>query len=484
LARESIVIKFGTDGWRDIIADGFTFVNARDVTQAICDYIKNHKREISSNRPKLIVGYDTRFLSREFALESALVAVANDIEVYLTDDFVPTPAISFSVVDMRADGAIIITASHNPPRYNGLKIKASYGGSTTPQIIGEIEKQYFINQEIGKKPLTVSPLTAKDTGLLKMFNPKKNYIEHLLKIVDNDIFKSCGLRIGVDPLYGAGQGYLKDALLLLGCDVDEIHGEINPSFGGVNPEPIDKNLEELKKLVVSNRYDVGLALDGDADRIGAIDSEGNFVDSHRIFAVLLKHLAAERGWKGEVVKTVSTTQMIDILAAKFNLPLFETPVGFKYICERMLTKDVLIGGEESGGIGIKNHIPERDGILMSIMLIEAMVTNGKPLKQLIKDLMEEIGYFYYDRLDLSVDAKAKPKILKALDEFEPKIIYGTKVNKISRKDGHKFCLMDGSWLMIRPSGTEAVVRIYAEASGPKKVSDLLSEGRMFVEKNS
>ncbi|HDP69321.1 MAG TPA: phosphoglucomutase/phosphomannomutase family protein [Actinobacteria bacterium] len=477
------MIKFGTDGWRDIIADGFTFANVRDVTQAICDYLNGKKDKISSARPKLIVGYDTRFLSKEFALEAALVAVANDIEVYLTNNFAPTPAVSFAVVDIKADGAILITASHNPFRYNGLKFKASYGGSATPRIIGEIENQYLVNQKKGKKPLSLPVSDAEESSLLKNFNPKKRYIEHILEIIDKDIFRGCGLRIGVDPLYGAGQGYLKDILLSLGCWVKEVHNVVNPSFGGLNPEPIKENLKELAELVISERCDIGLALDGDADRIGIIDAEGNFVDSHRIFAILLNYLAGGKGWNGEVVKTVSTTRMVGILADKFNLPLFETSVGFKYICDRMLSNDVLIGGEESGGLGVKNHIPERDGILMGLLVVEAMLASGKSLKELIKSLMDEIGYFYYDRLDLVVDGKVKIKAIKNLDTLEPKTICGLKVDKINKRDGYKFYLADGSWLMVRPSGTETVIRIYAEAPSINEVKDLLNEGRMFVEES-
>jgi phosphomannomutase len=283
-----------------------------------------------------------------------------------------------------------------------------------------------------------------------------------------------------DPLYGAGQGYLSEALVELGCEVEEIHGYVNPSFGGLNPEPIAENLGELKEHVVAGGFQVGFALDGDADRIGAIDARGDFINSHQIFALLLEHLVNKRGWSGDVIKTVSTTQMIDILAGKYGLDIYETPVGFKYICEHILEKDVLIGGEESGGIGIKNYIPERDGTMISLLLVEIMLANNKTLGELIDDLTSRIGRFCYDRWDVEIDGESKPALLSYLKEFSPERLVGRKVSLINNKDGYKYYLENNGWLMIRPSGTEAVVRLYAEAESPQKVYDLLETGRQIL----
>lgn len=494
------MIKFGTDGWRDKIADGFTFENVRDVAQALSDYLKELKCSIpgvsdfvvsgeksenrSQNRPKLIIGYDTRFLSDQFAKEAALVAVKNGIEVFLTKSFAPTPAVSFFTVDIGADGAVLITASHNPAQYNGFKFKAPYGGSATPEITRKIEEHYSKNKKMNKKAEMTTVEEAKKSGLLHFIDPKSEYLAKILSILDEGLIESSEskrLQVLVDPLYGAGQGYLKDALMALGCEVKEIHGEINPSFGGMNPEPIAENLGELKKHIIENGYDVGFALDGDADRVGAIDASGAFISSHQIFALLLEHLVNKRGWHGDVVKTVSTTQMVDVIANEYGLKVYETPVGFKYICEHILEKDILIGGEESGGIGIKNYIPERDGILISLLLVEVMLANGKTLGQLINDLMNRIGPFHYDRWDLKIDHNIKPALLEFLKEFNPDNLIGRKVSLINTRDGYKYCLENNGWLMIRTSGTEDVVRLYAEAESPEKVNELLKAGKLILD---
>lgn len=426
----------------------------------------------------MVVGYDTRFLSAEFAQQAALVAAANGIEVFLTESFAPTPAVSLSVVDKEADGAILITASHNPPHYNGFKFKASYGGSATPDITERIEQHYRKNLARDKRPSMISLEKAVGSGRLHFFDPKEAYLPHIFNLLNKDSFSR--LKVVVDPMYGAGQGYLSEALSRLGCYVEEIHNEINPSFGGVNPEPISENLGALRDKVAKGNFDVGLAMDGDADRIGAIDARGDFINSHQIFALLLEHLVGCRGWRGDVVKTVSGTRMIDLLTQKYGLKLFETPVGFKYICEHILSGDVLIGGEESGGIGIKNHIPERDGILVGLLLVEMMAMHQKTLGELVDDLMRRLGYFYYDRMDIDIGPSSRESISARLEAFESTELVGSKVVAVNAVDGYKFCLDDGSWLMIRPSGTEAVVRIYAEADSPQKVSLLLKKGQEIV----
>jgi len=494
------MIKFGTDGWRDKIADGFTFENVRDVAQALSDYLNELKCSTpgvsdsivageesanrSQNRAKLVIGYDTRFLSDQFAWEAALVAAANEIEVFLTKNFTPTPVISFSTVDIGADGAVAITASHNPARYNGFKFKAPYGGSATPEITRKIEEHYSKNKKIDKKAKLTTIEEAEEAGLLHFIDPKSEYLAKVLSILDEGLIessKSKKLQVLVDPIYGAGQGYLKDALIALGCKVREIHGEINPSFGGMNPEPIAENLGELRKHILENSYDVGFALDGDADRVGAIDASGAFISSHQIFALLLEHLVNRRGWRGDVVKTVSTTQMVDVIADEYGLEVYETPVGFKHICEYMLKNNVLIGGEESGGIGIKNYIPERDGILISLLLVEIMLVNGKTLGQLINELMDRIGHFYYDRWDIKTNHASRIALSEYLGEFNPDSLIGRKVSLINTRDGYKYCLENNGWLMIRPSGTEDVVRLYAEAESPERVNELLQAGKQIMD---
>ncbi len=492
------MIRFGTDGWRDIIAADFTFENVRDVAQALSDYLNEELRAVGSaadvqegnemagadQKPKLVVGYDTRFLSDQFAKETALVAAANGIEVFLTEDFAPTPAVSFSTVDMKTDGAVLITASHNPPQYNGFKFKAPYGGSATPEITKKIERCYVRNKKANKQPVIITMEEAQARGLVHLFDPRDRYINHLAGLLDQEAIskgKERKLRVVVDPLFGAGQGYLKQALETAGCEVEEIHAEVNPDFGGLNPEPIASNLGPLIDFVVENSFDVGFALDGDADRIGAVDESGVFVNSHTIFALLLEHLVEKRGWRGDVVKTVSTTQMVDIIAKKYGLEIYETPVGFKYICEHILERDILIGGEESGGIGIKNYIPERDGILIALFLIEIMLINEKTLGGLINDLMDRIGPFYYDRWDVEISHAVKPALLEYLEKFNPKSLIGRKVSAISNQDGYKYYLENNGWLMIRPSGTEAVVRLYAEAESAERVCDLLQAGKEILD---
>ena len=483
------MIHFGTDGWRGIIADDFTFENVRIVSQAVCDYVNvtpspqpsppRGEDKDEGAKPTLIIGYDTRFLSDKFAREAACVAAGNGIKVLLTESFAPTPAVSYAVVDYKADGAIMFTASHNPYRYNGLKFKALYGGSATPEITAEIEHHLEKNIKAKKKPAVMDFEKVVTQETVQLFDPKKPYLQELAKLVDIKLLKKSSTTVVVDPMYGAGQGYLSDFLRQAGCDVKEIRGWRDPYFGGDNPEPFLPFLSELQKTV-KGKYSLGLALDGDADRIGAIDISGEFINSHMVFALLLKYLYEEKGLTGDVVKTVSTTSMIDKLAGAYDLKLHETPIGFKYICDKMLEGDVLIGGEESGGIGIKNHIPERDGILMGALLVEMMNFYNKTLFELWNKLQETYGRFCLDRIDMEIDNEAREKILTFLSDWRPKEISGLVVTHINSSDGYKYQLANGAWLMIRPSGTEAVVRIYVEADKEQLVRELLVKGRDIV----
>jgi phosphomannomutase len=469
------LISFGTDGWRGVIADDFTFDNVRIVTQAVCDYVKS-----GSPEPVLVIGYDTRFLSDKFARAAAEIAVGNGIKVFLTDDAAPTPAVSQAVIDRKTDGAIMFTASHNPYRYNGLKFKAPYGGSASPDITDAIEACLERNTTDGKSPQSADFETALGRGDIEMFDAKEPYLKRLAELVDTDLIKHANLGVVVDPMFGAGRGYLSDFLRGAGCDVLEIHAERDPYFGGGQPEPLGRHLEGLI-AAVTGEWMAGIALDGDADRIGAVDRTGVFINSHMIIAMLIRYLHKEKGMSGDIVKTVSTTRMIDLMAEEYGLTVHETPIGFKYICNKMLDGDVLIGGEESGGIGVKGHLPERDGMLVGALLVEMMSSDGRTLADRWAELESDYGRFCYDRVDIEFAAADRDKVLAFLAAFRPADILESVVTDVNTSDGYKFYLADNSWLMIRPSGTEPVLRIYAEAGSPDRVAMLLNFGRDSIE---
>ncbi|MCL2760262.1 MAG: phosphoglucomutase/phosphomannomutase family protein [Desulfuromonadales bacterium] len=462
-------IKFGTDGWRGIIALDFTFDNLSVVMQATIDYfIKEGAREKGA-----VIGYDRRFLSQEFAERAAEIAAGNGIKVWLTSSYTPTPAVSWGVCSLNACFGVMITASHNPPSYNGFKIKESFGGSARPSTTQKIEEQVIINQRSNREVLIKPFKTAVEDGQITLFDANKSYYTQLKKYVDIEAILQADIKVVVDPMFGAGSGAFP--LLIPGCT--EIHTEHNPLFGGQAPEPIFEHLQELSALVKKDNYQAGLALDGDADRIGAIDENGEFFSSHMIFTILIRHLYERKKLKGGIVKTVSTTRMVDLLAEKYDLPLFETPIGFKHICELMLTNDILMGGEESGGLGVKGHIPERDGILMGLLLMEAMAMSGKTLGKLLNETMDEIGHFFYNRIDLEIAQSTKEELIERLKNSPPDIIAGLKVATKNFKDGFKFIFEDESWLLIRPSGTEPILRLYSEAAEPAIVAKLLKAGR-------
>ena len=466
-------IRFGTDGWRGVISRDFTFENVRIVSQVICDYMK--KKGLHTRG--LVVGYDRRFLSREYAMEVASVAAANGITVFLGDRYAPTPAISWEVRNRAAGGGIVVTASHNPPSYNGIKFKESFGGSALPETTAELEMLLDENSMAAKEPLFIPYDISLGKGDINLVNPVSGYLKAVGQFVDMDRIKGSGIRVAYDPMYGAGAGYLPSILEEAGLDVTEIRGEENPGFGGTSPEPIDRNMEEIMSMVKGGNYDIGLATDGDADRIGAVDEEGLFFNSHRILTLLMKHLIEDRGKKGDVVKTVSGTGMIDCIGAKLGVKVHETPIGFKHICKKMLAGNILLGGEESGGIGITSHLPERDGILAALLLVEIMAVKGKGLKEVLKEVFDEFGSFYYDRTDLEIEGEKMAAVRKSLEGFHPSSISGMKVVSENRMDGAKFVLDDGSWLLIRASGTEPLLRVYAEAFSPSAVSSLLKAGR-------
>lgn len=473
-----MTIKFGTDGWRAVISDTFTFANLQLVAQAIADYVLD---EAETDQPEVIVGFDTRFLSDRYATEVARVLAGNGITAWLTRADAPTPAISYNVVHKKAVAGVMITASHNAPRYNGVKLKSAYGGAASAQQGRMVERFLEQNQAQARGPNMIDYQRAVERDLIRRFDPAWSYYEHLGQLLDVDVISSGELRVVADPMYGSGRGCFCEFLSRTRTHIREIRGEMNPGFGGIHPEPIARYLTALVAAVQADQADVGLATDGDADRIGAVDALGNFIDPHHIFALALRYLVEKRGWSGPVVKTVSTTMMVDRLAAKYNLPLYETPVGFNHIGELMLSEDVLIGGEESGGLSIKGHIPEGDGVLMGLLLLEIIAEAGAPLHELVADLQASVGPTCYTRRDLHLrHPVAKPEMVKRLTDGAPTQLAQQTVRQVDTQDGVKYRLADDSWLLIRPSGTEPVLRVYAEAPNQEAVDALIQAGRKLA----
>lgn len=456
-------IRFGTDGWRGVIGEDFSFANVRRVARAIAEYV----RAESEPARGLVVGYDTRFLSSECAREAAEVIAAAGVPVLLADRPTPTPAISHAVAARRAAGAAVITASHNPYRWNGVKFKAAYGGSAAPAIIRRIETHLH---KLNRSRRSRTKVKASAIETADLVSP---YLERLKSLAHLDRIRASGRRFVIDPMYGAARGCIARLFDEAGIPYQEIHSEHNPLFPGLNPEPIEPHVGQLRQAVVAGSYDAGLATDGDADRVGAIDRDGAFIDSHKIFSILLKHLVEDLGLRGEVVKTFSTTRMVDKLARKHSLPLDVTPIGFKYICERMLKRDVLIGGEESGGIGTKGHLPERDGILNSLLLGEVMADRGRTLGELVQELNQEFGPHYYDRVDLEIERPAIERIMRRVAQGKLKSVAKRTISSVEDLDGIKMLFGDSAWLLVRPSGTENILRLYAEAPSPEEVKALL-----------
>jgi phosphomannomutase len=484
-------IHFGTDGWRAVISDTFTFHNLRLVAQAIADAVRSeswNNGAIIGEAPdpnRMIVGFDTRFLSDRYATEVARVLAGNGYTVYLTQADAPTPAISYTVAEMKAIAGIVITASHNAPRYNGVKLKGAYGGSALKEQCRRVEVYLNDNEERGRGPNLMDYEQARKSGLLRRFNPLPAYYAHLRNLIDFDAIAENPQRVVVDSMYGSGRGVIKGILKGTGCEVMEIRGEMNPGFGGVHPEPISRYLGSLAGAISTGMGDLGLATDGDGDRIGAMDERGNFVDPHKIMALALRYLVEKRGWSGKVVRTVSTTRMIDRLAKNFDVPVVETPVGFNYIADHMLKDDVLIGGEESGGISFKGHIPEGDGALMGLLLVELVASLKASLHELVTDLLENVGPAHYQRTDLRLSRPVtKDKMTAQLLDETPPAIGGEKVVEVQSTDGVKYILADDSWLLIRPSGTEPVLRVYAEGRSEGMVQALLTYGEEVAEKTT
>jgi phosphomannomutase len=407
----------------------------------------------------------------------ARVLAANGYTVFLSQSDEPTPVISFTVRQQGAIGGVMITASHNAPRYNGVKLKAAYGGSALPEQCRRVEVYLNDNEERGRGPNQMDFEQARQAGLIQRINPLPAYYDHLRKLINFDLIADNPQRVVVDSMYGSGRGVIKGVLQGTGCEVQEIRAELNPGFGGVHPEPISRYLGALASAISMGMGDLGLVTDGDADRIGAMDGRGNYVDPHKIMALSLRYLVEKRGWRGPVIRTVSTTSMIDRLAEKYELPMHETPVGFNHIADFMLKDDVLIGGEESGGISFQGHIPEGDGILMGLLLLEIVAASGTTLYELVEELLKEVGPVFYQRRDLRLSHPvSKLAMNRVLVDDAPSEIGGEKVSGLSTLDGVKYMMADGSWLLIRPSGTEPVLRVYAEGRSCEMVQSLLGYG--------
>lgn len=474
-----MTIKFGTDGWRAVISDTFTFANLRLVSQAIADFIL----EENDRDPSIVIGFDTRFLSDRYAQEVARVMAANKINTWLARADTPTPAISYAVTHKQATAGVMITASHNAPRYNGVKLKAGFGGAANPTQHKRVEQLLERNLENVHGPNLMDLQKAIRKDRVHKFDPAWAYYEHLGTLLDLDTISSGELRVVADGMYGSGRGTIGEMLTRGRTHVHNIRHEMNPGFGGIHPEPIGKHLGLLMSTIQAGHWDVGLATDGDADRIGAVDAKGNFVDPHRIFALVLRYLLEKRELKGSVVRTVSTTRMIDRIAAEHGLKLIETPVGFNHIADLMIANGVVMGGEESGGMSIIGHIPEGDGVLMGLLLLEVMAHAHAPLHELVDDLLKKYGPAQYARSDLKLQRPvAKADMVKMLVEAAPDAIAGVAIEDVQTVDGVKYYLNDGSWLLIRPSGTEPVLRVYAEAPNDDRVKALLGFGEEMAAK--
>ncbi|MEZ4728939.1 MAG: phosphoglucomutase/phosphomannomutase family protein [Caldilineaceae bacterium] len=485
-------VTFGTDGWRAVISEEFTFDKVRQVAQAIADKSladaagKAHRNgtvaPVTASAVTMVVGFDTRFLSDRYAIAVAEVLAANGIQVWLARGDAPTPMISYAIVDKQAQGGVMITASHNPPRYNGIKLKAAYGGSASPADCAEVEQRIVTNVATGRTPKRLAVEEGLAQGAIQRFNPLPAYEQHLRTLVNFATIQEATISVVVDAMYGAGRIYLRRLLEDAGCRVTELRGEMNPGFNGIHPEPIARHLQPLLLEMTSGRYQVGLATDGDGDRIGAVDPTGRFIDPHCIMALLVEYLVRDRGLQGSIVKTVSTTQMLNRLAERYGLPIHETPVGFNHICDHILGESVLIGGEESGGISIQGHIPEGDGLLMGLLLVEMIAKRGKPLGLLVDELMAtpDVGPFHYARLDQTVRPFEKKRLVAGLMNTLPSTLAGQPLLRVSDFDGVKYLLADSSWLLIRPSGTEPVLRIYAESRSADQVQSLLQQGALLA----
>jgi phosphomannomutase len=469
-----VPIRFGTDGWRALIAEDFTFANLERVSQAYADYLHQHEHARRNNSQLVVVGYDRRFLSERFAERAAEVLSGNGLRVALFDKAVPTPLVSWAVREERAAGGVVITASHNPPDFNGFKIKASWGGSASPETTLAVEAL------MDAEPPRRGALNVSETSdTLK--RALESYLVQIASYVDLERVRRSTLSVVIDPMHGSGGRWVESFLQGGVLRAETIRAERDALFGGVNPEPIDRNLAPLKKRVRETGASLGLATDGDADRLGAVNELGATMTMHEVVPLILLHLARERSMTGGVVRTFSQSVLTKRIAAAHNLQLYDTPIGFKYIADLMLREEILIGAEESGGIGVKGHIPERDGILNSLLLLEAVVTSGKPPSEMVREMHREFGEFYFDRRDFHMEVARGQELVARLASTPPLRVNDFEVTGVETLDGTKLLFKDESWLLFRQSGTEPVLRVYAEATSRAKTDLLLNEGERLTQ---
>lgn len=466
------VIKFGTDGWRAGIAEEYTFENVRYCAQGTADYLM-----AAGLAPRgMVVGYDLRFRSEDFARAVAEVLAGNGIRAYLAKAAAPTPVLSYAILPLKAAGGIWITASHNPATDNGYKLRSSYAGAAAPETLAQVEERIQAAQ-MQAKIIRLDYDEGVKRGLIQLIDPVEPYLEQLARLIDTKPIVEAGLRLVTDPMWGVGQGWFPQLLAGGRTVVHEIHGERNPLFPRMKrPEPIEENLHDLLQAVRDWRGDAGLATDGDADRVGFVSEKGTFINQLQVYALLAFYLLEVRQFRGPLVKTISSTVMANKLAARYGVPVYETGVGFKYVAPEMMRVNALLGGEESGGFAFRGHIPERDGILAGLYLLDLMVKMNMSPSKLLEHLFSLVGAHYYERVDRRLNPEEKPIVMARVDEATPRELAGLKVNEIDRRDGYRYCLEDGGWVLIRFSGTEPVIRVYCETTHEDKVSDLLAEG--------
>jgi alpha-D-glucose phosphate-specific phosphoglucomutase len=472
-------ITFGTSGWRAIIADEFTFPNVRIAVQAVADHLAG-----SGHAKKgVLIAYDPRFQGPRFAEAAAEVLAGNGIASFITVRDTPTPVVAFEQIRRGLDGAINFTASHNPPEYGGLKFNPFWGGPATKEITHDIEDRAAAIEASGGKAIKVLPLKqAEAKGLVHRIDPMPAYLKKIESIVDLKAIRKAKLRVVVDPLHGAGRGYVDAVLLKAGAKVTALHGDADPNFGGGAPDPAEGHIDELVKAVKSKRADLGTATDGDSDRFGIVDSDGTFIPPNLVIALLVHHLHRTRKkWNGAVIRSVVSSHFIDAVAKLHGRELVETPVGFKWIGEYMQKHDILIGGEESGGLTVHRHIPEKDGPLACLLMAELRAVDGRPFRKILKDLYKKTGLFVVGRGNFRLSEERKAALVAELAKGAPDSIAGAKVAKHITLDGHKFVLADGSWLAIRFSGTEPVVRLYLEAGSEKRLEQLRTAGAKLIQ---
>jgi len=461
-------IKFGTDGWRAVVADDFTYDAVRAVAQGVAWYVGDDTRP-------LIVGHDSRYCAELFAREVARVLVANDRRVILLDRVTPTPAVSWTVITQHAAGAVVVTASHNSAEFNGIKYKPDFGGSAPPEVVAEIEKHTARAVEAGI--MQVPYEEAVRSGRLQLMDPLPDYLTQLGTMVNLEVLRGRGLHILHEAMYGAGAGLVARALQGGSTVVEELHGERNPGFGGMHPEPIDRYMPEAMERMHAGGFDLGIANDGDADRVGIIDETGRYVNQLQVMALFTMYLLEKRGLRGDIVRSITESAMVDELGQRFGVTVHEMPVGFKYIGTKMQETDAILGGEESGGFAFRGHIPERDGILAGLMMAQLIVDYGMPLSRILTHLEELVGPHAYNRHDLTFPRdgyeERKAEIYERMKALKPDTLAGTRVVRIRDDDGFKFYLEDGSWVLMRMSGTEPLMRVYSEAPTPQRVAELI-----------